>query len=174
MFLGIEKFAEKFDGLRRRNIELAGEMRGGGQVLAQGIELGRLLGGGRAVANNERLAASTLEYAVVFEQTVGFAHRHRIEGQFCGEGAGRRQLCTGSEQARRDLEFYLVHDLPVGRHAVVVIDGEEGRHGQNVRRGWCIMTLIHASSADLLRLNFCGRRHSLAQGEGLLRNVYEN
>ena len=99
-------------------------MGGGGEVLAQRIELGGLLGGGGALGDDEGLAAAAFEHAIVFEESVRLADRHRVEGELGGKGAGGRQLRTGRQQAGGDLEFDLVHDLPVGGHAVVEIDGE--------------------------------------------------
>ena len=125
---GIEEFAEELHGLGGGHVELLGEVGGGGELLAERVEASGLLGLGGALADDQRLAAAALEDAVALEEAVGLADRHRVEGELGGERAGRGEFGAGREQAGGDLEFDLVHDLPVGGHAVVEIDGEQGGH----------------------------------------------
>jgi hypothetical protein len=99
---------------------------GGGELLAERVEAGGLLGLGGALADDEGLAAAALEDAVALEEAEALLIVIGLRAM-TAESARVRELGAGREQAVAIWSLIWSY-LPVGGDAVVEIDGEQGRH----------------------------------------------
>ena len=74
---------------------------------------------------DEGAARAPFDDLVSLEEAVRLADRHRVHAELSREGPGRGQLVSGLQQAARDVELHLIHELAVDGHAAVRIDDDQ-------------------------------------------------